>query len=124
MALLRAHELTKTFGSVRALGREPESREAFVAELERGRGADRHLDGALSELGQELDAADEAGARRLVERLALALQASLLVRHAPAEVADAFCAARLGGEARRAYGTLPPGVDAAAIVERHRPLLG
>jgi putative acyl-CoA dehydrogenase len=109
---------------LRALAREPESREAFVAELERGRGADRHLDAALSATGHELDAADEAGARRLVERLALVLQASLLVRHAPAEVADAFCAARLGGEARRAYGTLPPGVDAAAIVERHRPLLG
>ena len=109
---------------LRALGREPESREAFVAELERGRGADRHLDAALSGLGRELDAADEAGARRLVERLALALQASLLVRHAPAEVADAFCATRLGGEGGRAYGTLPPGVDAAAIVERHRPLLG
>jgi len=43
---------------------------------------------------------------------------------APAEVADAFCATRLGGEGGRAYGTLPPGVDAAAIVERHRPLLG
>ena len=109
---------------LRALAREPESREAFVAELERGRGADRHLDAALPGLGRELDAADEAGARRLVERLALALQASLLVRHAPAEVADAFCATRLGGEGGRAYGTLPPGVDAAAIVERHRPLLG
>ena len=109
---------------LRALAREPESREAFVTELERGRGADRHLDAALSGLGRELDAADEAGARRLVERLALALQASLLVRHAPAEVADAFCATRLGGDGGRAYGTLPPGVDAAAIVERHRPLLG
>ena len=109
---------------LRALGREPESREAFVAELERGRGADRHLDAALSGLGRELDEADEAGARRLVERLALALQASLLVRHAPAEVADAFCATRLGGEGGRAYGTLPPGVDVAAILERHRPLLG
>jgi putative acyl-CoA dehydrogenase len=109
---------------LRALGREPESREAFVGELERGRGADRHLDAALSELGRELDAADEAGARRLVERLALALQASLLVQHAPAEVADAFCATRLGGEGGRAYGTLPPGVDAAAVVERHRPPLG
>ena len=65
-----------------------------------------------------------AAARRLVERLALCLQGSLLVRHAPAEVADAFCATRLGGEGGRAYGTLPPGVDAAAIVERHRPRVG
>ena len=63
-------------------------------------------------------------ARRLVERMALCLQGSLLVRHAPSEVADAFCAARLGGEGGRAYGTLPRGVDAAAIVERHRPRVG
>jgi putative acyl-CoA dehydrogenase len=54
----------------------------------------------------------------VVERLALALQGSLLVRNAPAAVADAFCAARLGGEGGRAYGTLPAGVDAPAIVER------
>jgi putative acyl-CoA dehydrogenase len=52
------------------------------------------------------------------------LQASLLVRHAPAEVTDAFCATRLGGEGGRAYGTLPPGVDVAAIVDRHRPSVG
>ncbi|MDQ6807440.1 MAG: DNA alkylation response protein, partial [Actinomycetota bacterium] len=54
----------------------------------------------------------------VVEDLALALQASLLVRHAPAAVADAFCAARLGGEGGHAYGTLPVGVDSAAIVDR------
>jgi len=52
------------------------------------------------------------------ERLALALQGSLLVRYAPPAVADAFCAARLGGEGGRAFGTLPSGVDAQAIVDR------
>jgi len=57
------------------------------------------------------------GARRLVEDLAVALQASLLVRNAPGPVADAFCAGRLG-EGGRAFGTLPGTVDAAAIVER------
>ena len=109
---------------LRALGREPESREAFMTELERARGANHHLDAAINRLDDELDAAEETTARRLVERLALALQASLLVRHASAEVADAFCATRLGGEGGRAYGTLPPGVDAAAIVDRHRPSVG
>jgi putative acyl-CoA dehydrogenase len=109
---------------LRALDREPESREAFVAELELARGSNRHLDKELDGLGDGLDAADERAARRLVERLALALQASLLVRHAPADVADAFCATRLGGEGGRAYGTLPAGVDAAAIVDRHRPSFG
>ena len=58
-----------------------------------------------------------------MEVAALCLQGSLLVRHAPPEVSDAFCAARLGGEGGRAYGTLPRGVDFAAIVERHRPRL-
>jgi putative acyl-CoA dehydrogenase len=53
--------------------------------------------------------------------MALALQASLLVRHGDPAVADAFCSSRLGGDGGLAYGTLPPGVDAAAIVERHRP---
>jgi putative acyl-CoA dehydrogenase len=109
---------------LRALGREPECREAFVAELELGRGANHHLDEAITRLDGELDAADEWTARRVVERLALALQASLLVRHASADVADAFCATRLGGKGGRAYGTLPPGVDAAAIVDRHRPSVG
>ena len=57
-----------------------------------------------------------------MEDLAVALQASLLVRHAPAFVSDAFCAARLGGEGGRVYGTLPVGVDAKAIVDRAYPV--
>jgi len=109
---------------LRAIEREPGSLEAFRAEVELGRGGNGHLDAALAGLDAHLDAVDEAGARRLVERLALCLQGSLLVRHAPATVADAFCATRLGGEGGRAYGTLPPGIDAAAIVERHRPSVG
>jgi putative acyl-CoA dehydrogenase len=53
--------------------------------------------------------------------MALALQGSLLVRHAPPAVADAFCAARLAGDGGLAYGTLPPGADTQAILERHTP---
>jgi putative acyl-CoA dehydrogenase len=109
---------------LRALDREPESREAFVAELELARGSNRHLDKELDGLGDELDAADERAARRLVERLALALPASLLGRTAPADIPDAFGGARLGGAGGGAYGTLPAGIDTAAIVERHRPHLG
>jgi putative acyl-CoA dehydrogenase len=111
---------------LRALGREPESLEAFSAELDLARGANNDLDDALAVLEAELSDADEleSRARRLVERMALCLQGSLLVRHAPAEVADAFCATRLGAQGGRAYGTLPRGVEAAAIVERHRPRLG
>jgi putative acyl-CoA dehydrogenase len=109
---------------LRAIEREPESVEAFRAELGLARGADPHLDEALAGLDARIAAADETGARRLVELLALCLQASLLVRHAPVEVADAFCATRLGGQGGRAYGTLPGDVDVAGIVERHRPRVG
>ena len=111
---------------LRALEREPESLEAFLAEIRLAEGASETLDAAIAETIRDLaDAADrEAGARRLVERLALCLQGSLLVRHAPPEVADAFCATRLGDRGGRAYGTLPAAVDAPAIVERHRPRLG
>jgi putative acyl-CoA dehydrogenase len=63
----------------------------------------------------------EVRSRRLVEQMALVLQGSLLVRHAPPYVADAFCASRLGSDWGHAFGTLPPGVDAAAIVERATP---
>ena len=108
---------------LRAAQKQPESLDAFLAEVELGRGEDPRLDAALAELRNELADRDdlELRARRVVERLATCLQGSLLVRHAPPEVADAYCATRLGGEGGRAYGTLPRGVDHAAIVERHRP---
>jgi putative acyl-CoA dehydrogenase len=99
---------------LRALAREPESVEAVLAEIELG-GID------TAPLRDELAAADEGSARRLVERLALCLAGSLVVRHSPAPVADAFCATRLGGDGGRAYGTLPRGFDLAEMVERHRP---
>ena len=114
---------------LRAMVREPAALEAFIAECELARGGDRRLDSHLDALRPRLaatfdqgsDGAAEFGARRLVEELALGLQASLLVRDAPAAVADAFCASRLGGEGGRVLGTLPSGVDAAAIIERALP---
>ena len=79
------------------------------------------LDVAVARLRADLEDPDEAGARRLVERLALCLAGSLLLRHGAPAVAEAFCVTRLGGDGGRSYGTLPRGVDAASIVERHRP---
>jgi putative acyl-CoA dehydrogenase len=110
---------------LRAAAKEPESVEALLAEIALASGADTRLDAAAGRLRRELADGEELEhrARRIVELAALCLQGSLLVRHAPPEVADAFCATRLGGEGGRAYGTLPPGVDCAAIVERHRPRL-
>jgi putative acyl-CoA dehydrogenase len=104
---------------LRALAREPDGLAAFRAECELARGANRHLDVHLDSLGTLTPTEYEA--RRIVESLALALQASLLVRHAPPQVSDAFCLARLGGQGGRAYGTLPSGVDAVAIVDRVLP---
>jgi putative acyl-CoA dehydrogenase len=106
---------------LRALHKEPEARDALVDELRLGRGADRRLDAALEEAEGRLATPDEAGARRLVESLGLALQGSLLVRHSPGAVADAFCATRLLGDGGYAFGTLPAGVDAGAILSRTWP---
>ena len=63
----------------------------------------------------------EAHARDLCDRLALGLQASVVVRHAPAVVADAFCRSRLESRGAHHYGALPRGVDSAAIVKRAAP---
>jgi putative acyl-CoA dehydrogenase len=108
---------------LRALGREPEGRDAFLAECELARGGDARLDLHLDALPRALAALAggdaQWSARRVVEDLAVAFQASLLVRSAPGFVADAFCT-RLG-ESGRAYGTLPVGVDGAALVERALP---
>ncbi|GIE86291.1 acyl-CoA dehydrogenase family protein [Actinoplanes regularis] len=108
---------------LRAIHREPESLEAFFTEVAAAGGADRRLDEAVRDLRAQLaEKSDpEVRARRIVERMALVLQGSLLVRHAPAEVADAFCASRLGGDWGHTFGTLPAGVDTASIVERAAP---
>ncbi|MFD7018369.1 acyl-CoA dehydrogenase family protein [Streptomyces sp. NPDC059928] len=107
---------------LRALQREPQALNAFLQEVGRARGADHRLDGAIKDLLTELADLDgiEARARRLVERMALVLQGSLLVRWAPPEVADAFCASRLGGDWGAAFGTLPHSLDLASVVERAR----
>jgi putative acyl-CoA dehydrogenase len=110
---------------LRAASREPETVEALLAEIRLATGADARLDDAAAAFEAELRNPDEREfrTRRIVELAALCLQASLLVRHAPPEVADAFCATRLAGEGGRAYGTLPVRIDAGAIVERHTPHL-
>ncbi|MFI6054044.1 acyl-CoA dehydrogenase family protein [Streptomyces violascens] len=107
---------------LRALQREPQAINAFLQEVGRARGADHRLDAAIKDLLTELSDLDgiEARARRLVERMALVLQGSLLVRWAPPEVADAFCASRLGGDWGAAFGTLPHSLDLASVVERAR----
>jgi len=108
---------------LRAMAREPDCVPALLAELRAARGGDRRLDAATARLEDWLTRPGdlEPAARRLVEQLALALQASLLVRSAPAAVADAFCATRLGGDRGLGFGALAPGLDPAPILERAVP---
>jgi putative acyl-CoA dehydrogenase len=109
---------------LRALSRAPRSLEVFLAEVEQARGADARLDAHVQRLKSQFaddPATLESRARRVVEGMALALQGSLLVRNAPPAVADAFCAARLGGDGGLEYGTLPAGSDFETIIARSRP---
>ncbi len=110
---------------LRALSRSPRSLEVFIDELQLAHGADPRLDAGVARLQEQFadPATLETRARRVVESMALCLQGSLLVRHAPPAVADAFCASRLGGEAGLEYGTLPAGVDLEGIIARGRPQL-
>ena len=106
---------------LRALAKEPESRQAFFDELGAARGGNAALDREVVALAAALDddrATLESRARRVVERMALALQASILVRGGNEGVADAFCASRLGPEHGAAFGTLAPGAGIDALIER------
>ena len=112
---------------LRAMVKEPEGLPAFLAECElaarRRLASGRAIWTACASATRAVFAGGDPQfqARRVVEDLAVALQASLLVRHAPPAVADAFCAARLAGEGGRVFGTLPAGVDAEAIIDRALP---
>ncbi|MFF6912013.1 acyl-CoA dehydrogenase family protein [Streptomyces sp. NPDC012466] len=109
---------------LRALQREPGALDAYLREVGQARGADHRLDAAIKNLLTELADLEgvEGRARRLAERIALVLQGSLLVRFAPPQVADAFCAGRLGGDGGAVFGTLPHTLDLASVVERARPV--
>ncbi len=105
---------------LRALERDSESRMAFLAELEAAKGADRRYDGSVAALGADLARRDlgESGARLLVERMALALAASVLLRHAPPPVADTFVHTRIERKSGLAFGALPLGTPVDALVQR------
>jgi putative acyl-CoA dehydrogenase len=112
---------------LRAMVKEPEGLPAFLAECELASGEDPRLDSHLAKVREQASEVfshsdPQFEARRVVENLAVGLQGSLLVRHSPPAVADAFCASRLGDQGGRVYGTLPAGVDAKAIIERAYPV--
>jgi putative acyl-CoA dehydrogenase len=113
---------------LRALGREPEVLDAWITEVGHARGGDPRLDRAIEDtlalLGSLMGEPDrlEVSARRLAGRMAAVLQGSLLVRFAPAEVADVFCASRLGASYDGTFGALEGG-DLRAIVARATPVI-
>jgi putative acyl-CoA dehydrogenase len=112
---------------LRAMSRNQGSMETYMAEVQAAAGTDKRLDQYVAQLGRELaDTADiEYRARAVVEKMALALQGSLLVRYGNPAVADAFCASRLTEKSSGlVYGSLPPGVDCVAIIKRATPMLG
>jgi putative acyl-CoA dehydrogenase len=110
---------------LRAMVKNPASVEAFFDEVLQGAGGEPRLDAYVAGLRDEMPGDVETiqlRARRVVERMALALQASLLVRHGDPAVADAFCATRLSSDWGHAFGTLPAGVDFQRIIDRHLPV--
>ena len=105
---------------LRALAREPRTRDALEQLLNGGRGLDTRYDRYLAALHRELAAAadDELGARDLAQRIALAAQAALLLAHGPASSCEAFLASRLAAGPPAAFGTLPRGSDFSALTAR------
>jgi putative acyl-CoA dehydrogenase len=108
---------------LRALHREPRCIDALHAELAPAYGGNAALDRFVDALLADMrgDAADEASARVLAARIALAVQGALLVRFAPPCVSDAFCASRLGRDVGGAFGMLPRGAPSVDIVQRAWP---
>jgi len=113
---------------LRALAKEPAALEALLAELESSAGSDKRLDSYVVGIQTRLtDTADnqslygygaaEYAARELTEKLALVLQASLLVRHGSPDLAEAFIASRLAGQHGQSLGTLPGAVNVDSILE-------
>ncbi|MGN6257249.1 MAG: acyl-CoA dehydrogenase family protein [Solirubrobacterales bacterium] len=111
---------------LRAMVKSPAAVESFFAEVAEGAAAEPRLAAFATQLRDELPGdleTIESRARRLVEKMALALQASLLIRYGDEATADAFCASRLSGDWGQAFGTLPPRTDFARIIDRHRPAI-
>ncbi len=106
---------------LRALSREPQTADALFAELDAAKGGHKALDNAIEKAKQRLTGAVEPHARRLVEDLALALQAALLTSYAPNIVGDAFVATRLGDVPSRTYGAFDAEIDLNGIVDRAMP---
>jgi putative acyl-CoA dehydrogenase len=109
---------------LRALERMPGAAETLLHEMTDAAQGDKRVRAMLARLQRKLsgrDCKDESQARTIVRDLVLAMQAALLLKHAPAPVAEAFCSSRLGEEPGGTFGLLPSGIDCRAIVDRAAP---
>lgn len=109
---------------LRALQRNPDSLTAFISELERARGKNQLMDSAIDDVVKQFNTPDdmEYRSRQVVEKMALALQASSLLQYGDEQVAQAFCEARLRlDNSGWLYGTLPASIDCSALIERATP---
>jgi putative acyl-CoA dehydrogenase len=108
---------------LRAMQREPLAMTSILAQLESAKTMHHAFDAEIESLKDELNSRDdiELRARSLTERMAVALQASLLLQHSPNPIAEAFCNARLGSRWMGAYGSLRPEMDMDTIIDRTMP---
>jgi putative acyl-CoA dehydrogenase len=107
---------------LRALRKDPAAIEIVFSEWREARGGNHHLDKYANDLESDIGKLtdNEMVARQITERLSLCLSGALLVRHAPHEVSEAFCASRLSGTWGSTFGTLPTSCNFAAIIDRGR----
>jgi hypothetical protein len=108
--------------ALRAMQKDPSSLTAFLQEVNQAKGGDSRFDQYLTGLQKDLNNQDniEYRARALVEKMALSLQGSLLLRHGSTASAEAFCAGRLQGNSGNTYGMLPPDIDCDALIGNAR----
>jgi putative acyl-CoA dehydrogenase len=105
---------------LRALAREPRTLEALAATWKDGSGRDPRFDQYIARLLDDLRGAEsgESRARALTERIALATQASILLRGGSSRVAEAFLASRISVGAPAAFGVLPASLDHGELIGR------
>ncbi len=106
---------------LRALARSRMAMEMIIAEVQEPAKEDSRLGAFVSKLQESAARLDESQARVFTRNLVLALQAALLIQHAPHQISDTFCATRLSGDVEGVFGLLPPNTDTRAIIARAAP---
>ncbi|MEV0332709.1 acyl-CoA dehydrogenase family protein [Nocardia sp. NPDC050717] len=111
--------------TLRAMAKQPETLGVFLDEVKSTAGSSAELDAAIARLEREFGDFEtmQYRARRVVGQMAQVLQGSLLVRYGHPAVADGYLRTRLAGDRGDVFGTLPLGIDTAAILERSTPKL-